>query len=604
MEDVPDRQNRHIFQLGKSETHLLEIKILKMRTFIGEFEYPQRSPLPAAPVLKFETRAETLERMVDNLDLFLNMLNYGWYLQKYGDYILVEFCSKTRSSTNCMVCTMVERILELMGDFSFCKKEERTMRHGHDWDWDRRSCGDSFRTGLNIQLQKELKHNIMTLLRECVEFCFERVDTLKKLLATKPNLETNKERGSKMLKMSHKPLKRKGSTPLEMALEDGNFEIAKLLIIHGAKVKESAFHHYPLKYKTWHLSQRLVGPVQCTGYPHDEGKQYSNRDVSLCLEMTRLLIEKKANINFCERGIVEEADNERHLTPLELQLMYGELYVVKCLVENNADINRVSCGEKEPVRITWERDPTCLKVTDDDNFIRVELRHEAWTPFHIACGVQRSDCIEYLIENKADFYSLGGRMGENTPLSVALGLYYRDCHRCYPDVSEQLDIQMDRGQSCLDLSNELFKSRAAHVAFLLLSVWPGQPLPLDHGREMDCYDVWNYSELLSFAEVHDEERRDHYLYPLYSPEYSTTTMEEERQFKRVREAVECAMQNKRAAMAKNLANVGNTHTRVEHVSYYEPCIGKLIAEYDYAIYWEYKLATLRTSCVAIAHAQK
>ena len=173
------------------------------------------------------------------------------------------------------------------------------------------------------------------------------------------------------------------------------------------------------------------------------------------LEVVKCLIENKANL---------EAKDFLNNTPLHLAIKDGNPEIAKVLIENGADLNTIGGGNNTPLHLAIKNgNPEIAKVLIENkpNLEAKDLSNN--TPLHLAIKNGNPEIAKVLIENKANLEAKD--LSNNTPLHLAI-------KNGNPEIAKVL-IENKANLEAKDLSNNTplhlaIKNRNPEIAKVLI----------------------------------------------------------------------------------------------------------------------------------------
>ena len=165
--------------------------------------------------------------------------------------------------------------------------------------------------------------------------------------------------------------------PLLAALCENNFEVAELLLEHGADVdvREASGDTMLLMMLRWRQQD---------------------------LNVVRFLLKHGTDVNVRDGAL---------MSPLHLAMYEGKLEVAQMLLKHKADVNSQNKHDKTPLHIVLERWPRRSDECDVLSYVRLLLEHEAEvdcrdedneTPLHLVVGHNWFNLGQILLERGAD----------------------------------------------------------------------------------------------------------------------------------------------------------------------------------------------------------
>ena len=116
-----------------------------------------------------------------------------------------------------------------------------------------------------------------------------------------------------------------GDSPLDLAARNGDLEMVKLLVNHGARIEKP-----------------ISGDIEHSRV--DRNNPIHKASLNGHLEVVKYLIEKGAKIN-------DPTHEEMYVSPLHEAVKGGNFDVVKYLVDNGADINATNFAKDKPINM-------------------------------------------------------------------------------------------------------------------------------------------------------------------------------------------------------------------------------------------------------------
>jgi ankyrin repeat protein len=208
-------------------------------------------------------------------------------------------------------------------------------------------------------------------------------------------------------------------TPLHLASYYGNVEIVRLLLDHGADL-EAAWGDMGEK------------PLHQVSY----GKYRSQEDG---VRVAQLLFDRGADVN------TRRKDDR---TPLHLASYYGNVEIVRLLLDNGADLDAATgnMGDKPLHKVSYG------KYRSQEDGVRVAqllLNHgvdvntrckDDWTPLHLASYFGNVEIVRLLLDHGADLDAATRNMGNKPLHQVSYGKY-----RSQEDGVRVAQLLFDRG---------------------------------------------------------------------------------------------------------------------------------------------------------------
>ena len=203
-----------------------------------------------------------------------------------------------------------------------------------------------------------------------------------------------------------------GETALFMAVYQQQYNVAKILISHGAEIDVGNIKS-PFFYAVYY------GNISFVKYLISHGCDYSreiNNHTPLALacinghlDIIKLLVYLGENINKKTTDgniLINEA------------IVADQYEVVKFLLRNGADLNLKNVGEFLPIHYALRsKDPKIANIIihNDSNIESIDLH--GYTPLHIACYNNNVDIVKYIINKNAGIQNFDNY--RETPLFVA-----------------------------------------------------------------------------------------------------------------------------------------------------------------------------------------
>ncbi|KAK6540808.1 hypothetical protein TWF694_008197 [Orbilia ellipsospora] len=271
---------------------------------------------------------------------------------------------------------------------------------------------------------------------------------------------------------------RDGQTPLYIAAQHGNKEIAALLLENGAdKEGRDNFNQTPLLVAAEHGNKEIVALLLENG-TKIEGRGYHNQTPLIAAagfgsrEVVTLLLENGANIEGrCEYG----------RTPLHRAIRHGNKEVVALLLENGADIEGRDNSKRTPLLVAAEhgnKEIVALllengaNIEGRDSLNRTPLLEAIWygcdgvaylyvglqclqdhyrpKPLSAAAAATQQEIVELLLKNGADIE--GGDKTSRIPLLHATIFRRKEVVELLLKNGAEIGKQDNKGRTALSLA--------------------------------------------------------------------------------------------------------------------------------------------------------
>jgi ankyrin len=251
-------------------------------------------------------------------------------------------------------------------------------------------------------------------------------------------------------------------TPLHLACYFGNFEIVHLLLDHGADLEANSEGDDGEK------------PIHQVSY----GEYRSQEDG---IRVAQLLLERGADMN------TRRKDQQ---TPLHLACYFGNVEIVRLLLDHGADPEAITegDGEKPLHKVSYgeyrsQEDGVLVAQLLLDRSADVNTRRkDDWTPLHVASYIGNVEIIRLLLDYGADPEAIAeGDMGEKPLHQVSYGKY-----RSHEDGVHVAQLLLDRGANVNTRRNDHLTP--LHVASHFGNIEIVQLL-LDHGADLEAETV-------------------------------------------------------------------------------------------------------------------
>jgi ankyrin len=247
-------------------------------------------------------------------------------------------------------------------------------------------------------------------------------------------------------------------TPLHLASYYGNVEIVRLLLDHGADLEAA----------TGNTGEKPLHKVSYGKYRFQEDGVHA----------TQLLLDRGADVN------IQRND---HQTPLHLASYFGNVEIVRLLLNHGADLEAIAAGEGGEKPLHQVSYGECRSQEDGIRVTQLLLDHGAdvntrrsdhQTPLHLASYFGNVEIVRLLLDHGADLEAVWGNMGDKPLHQVSYGKY-----RSQEDGIRVTQLLLDRGADVNTQRND-------HQTPLHLSSYYGNVeivhLLLDHGADLEA----------------------------------------------------------------------------------------------------------------------
>jgi ankyrin repeat protein len=246
------------------------------------------------------------------------------------------------------------------------------------------------------------------------------------------------------------------------------FKCCNLVLKYLIKTATEVYGEYAL-HKAIKLSDNhLINILIANGYDIDESDSYNKTPLLLALEVQnidyiKLLLQHDASVTDkdlelaasfqsfdCLKILLQGNTNITNLNTLLLNAaFYGELPLLKLLIENNADVNAKE--GKTPLHMSaWEGDLECIKYLIDNKADVNAKDDEGNTPLHLSSIDGHFQCMKYLIDNKADVNAKDEE--GNTPLHLSSINGHLECMKYLIENKADVHAKDDEGKTLLHYS--------------------------------------------------------------------------------------------------------------------------------------------------------
>ena len=262
-----------------------------------------------------------------------------------------------------------------------------------------------------------------------------------------------------------------GETPLIIAVEDGNENIIKLLLEHGADIHQTNQNH-----ETALMTALSIDNINIIKLFFDHGK----------------------SINL-EHGKSINLENTYGYTPLMLAVSNGNEEAIKLLLDNGADINQLNQNGMTPLMLAVSNDnEEAMEMLLERGADINQPNQNGETPLMLAVSNDNEEAIQLLLDNGANI----NQTNQNgmTPLMLAVSNGNEEAIKLLLDNGANIHQTNQNGMTAL-----MMALSHGNINIIKLFFDHGKSINLEHGKSINLENAYGETPLMLAVSNGNEE---------------------------------------------------------------------------------------------------